>query len=198
MGVSAKQERSKLRVAKIIEAAHQILLTQNIDDITISNLAIHSDLKRTSTYKFFANPDDVKLLLVQRYFKECSEEFRQSDSNHEYEDLSKALEESVVRIFNFFTTNMGAQKIILQNTVTPPVESKILHLLSQEVLSFIEKNIKLPSMFNKEGVFLVMVQIIISIFSLNIKENGELNQIGKSEAQRASYSYLLSCIAQKD
>ena len=198
MGVSAKQERSKLRVAKIIEAAHQILLTQNIDDITISNLAIHSDLKRTSTYKFFANPDDVKLLLVQRYFKECSEEFRKSDSNQEYEDLSKALEESVVRIFNFFTTNIGAQKIILQNTVTPPVESKILHLLSQEVLSFIEKNIKLPSMFNKEGVFLVMVQIIISIFSLNIKENGELNQIGKSEAQRASYSYLLSCIAQKD
>ena len=198
MGVSAKQERSKLRVAKIIEAAHQILLTQDIDDITISNLAIHSDLKRTSTYTFFANPDDVKLLLVQRYFKECSEEFRQSDSNHEYEDLSKALEESVVRIFNFFTTNIGAQKIILQNTVTPPVESKILHLLSQEVLSFIEKNIKLPSMFNKEGVFLVMVQIIISIFSLNIKENGELNQIGKSEAQRASYSYLLSCIAQKD
>ena len=198
MGVSAKQERSKLRVAKIIEAAHQILLTQNIDDITISNLAIHSDLKRTSTYKFFANPDDVKLLLVQRYFKECSEEFCQSDSNQEYEDLSKALEESVVRIFNFFTTNIGAQKIILQNTVTPPVESKILHLLSKEVISFIEKNIKLPSMFNKEGVFLVMVQIIISIFSLNIKENGELNQIGKSEAQRASYSYLLSCIAQKD
>ena len=198
MGVSAKQERSKLRVAKIIEAAHQILLTQNIDDITISNLAIHSNLKRTSTYKFFANPDGVKLLLVQRYFKECSEEFRQSDSNHEYEDLSKALEESVVRIFNFFTTNIGAQKIILQNTVTPPVESKILHLLSKEVISFIEKNIKLPSMFNKEGVFLVMVQIIISIFSLNIKENGELNQIGKSEAQRASYSYLLSCIAQKD
>ena len=198
MGVSAKQERSKLRVAKIIEAAHQILLTQNIDDITISNLAVHSDLKRTSTYKFFANPDDVKLLLVQRYFKECSEEFRQSDSNQEYEDLSKALEESVVRIFNFFTTNIGAQKIILQNTVTPPVESKILHLLSKEVIFFIEKNIKLPSMFNKEGVFLVMVQIIISIFSLNIKENGELNQIGKSEAQRASYSYLLSCIAQKD
>ena len=198
MGVSAKQERSKLRVAKIIEAAHQILLTQNIDDITISNLAVHSDLKRTSTYKFFANPDDVKELLVQRYIQECSEEFRQSDSNQEYEDLSKALEESVVRIFNFFTTNIGAQKIILQNTVTPPVESKILHLLSKEVISFIEKNIKLPSMFNKEGVFLVMVQIIISIFSLNIKENGELNQIGKSEAQRASYSYLLSCIAQKD
>ena len=194
----AKQKRSQERVEKILAVADQILCSGSISDITIANVSKVSELKRTSTYKFFANPDDVKLLLVQRYFKECSEEFRQSDSNQEYEDLSKALEESVVRIFNFFTTNIGAQKIILQNTVTPPVESKILHLLSKEVISFIEKNIKLPSMFNKEGVFLVMVQIIISIFSLNIKENGELNQIGKSEAQRASYSYLLSCIAQKD
>lgn len=198
MGVSAKQERSKLRVAKIIEAAHQILLTQNIDDITISNLAVHSDLKRTSTYKFFANPDDVKELLVQRYIQECSENFLQTDNQDIYDDLSKATEESVIRIFNFFSSNIGAQKLILQNTVSPPVQSETLHQLASQIISYIETNIKLPAMFNKEGVFLVMVQIIISILSLNIKENGELNQIGKSEAHRASYAYLLSCIAQKD
>ena len=198
MGVSAKQERSKLRVAKIIEAAHQILLTKNTEDITISNLAIYSDLKRTSTYKFFANPDDVKELLVQRYIQECSENFLQTDNQDIYDDLAKATEESVIRIFNFFSSNIGAQKLILQNTVSPPVQSETLHQLASQIISYIETNIKLPAMFNKEGVFLVMVQIIISILSLNIKENGELNQIGKSEAHRASYAYLLSCIAQKD
>ena len=198
MGVSAKLERSKLRVAKIIEAAHQILLTKNTEDITISNLAIYSDLKRTSTYKFFANPDDVKELLVQRYIQECSENFLQTDNQDIYDDLSKATEESVIRIFNFFSSNIGAQKLILQNTVSPPVQSETLHQLASQIISYIETNIKLPAMFNKEGVFLVMVQIIISILSLNIKENGELNQIGKSEAHRASYAYLLSCIAQKD
>ena len=198
MGVSAKQERSKLRVAKIIEAAHQILLTKNTEDITISNLAIYSDLKRTSTYKFFANPDDEKELLVQRYIQECSENFLQTDNQDIYDDLSKATEESVIRIFNFFSSNIGAQKLILQNTVSPPVQSETLHQLASQIISYIETNIKLPAMFNKEGVFLVMVQIIISILSLNIKENGELNQIGKSEAHRASYAYLLSCIAQKD
>ena len=198
MGVSAKQERSKLRVAKIIEAANQILLTKNTEDITISNLAIYSDLKRTSTYKFFANPDDVKELLVQRYIQECSQNFLQTDNQDIYDDLSKATEESVIRIFNFFSSNIGAQKLILQNTVSPPVQSETLHQLASQIISYIETNIKLPAMFNKEGVFLVMVQIIISILSLNIKENGELNQIGKSEAHRASYAYLLSCIAQKD
>ena len=181
-----------------IEAAHQILLTKNTEDITISNLAIYSDLKRTSTYKFFANPDDVKELLVQRYIQECSENFLQTDNQDIYDDLSKATEESVIRIFNFFSSNIGAQKLILQNTVSPPVQSETLHQLASQIISYIETNIKLPAMFNKEGVFLVMVQIIISILSLNIKENGELNQIGKSEAHRASYAYLLSCIAQKD
>ena len=70
--------------------------------------------------------------------------------------------------------------------------------MASQIISYIETNIKLPAMLNKEGVFLVMVQIIISILSLNIKEYVELNQIGKSEAHRASYAYLLSCIAQKD
>ena len=198
MGVSAKQERSKLRVAAIIEAAHQILLTGNIDDITISNLALHSGLKRTSTYKFFANPDDVKLLLVKRYLNECSLEFGKSESADFEEDLSGVMKESVLRIFNFFTINTGAQKIILNNTVSPSAESNDLHKISSEVMKYIESEVQLPSMFNKEGVFLVIVQIIISIFSLNVKENDELNDIGKTEAHRASYAYLLSCIAQKD
>ncbi len=118
MGVNAKQDRSKLRVAKIIEAAHQILLTQNLEDITISNLATHSDLKRTSTYKFFANPDDVKLLLVKRYFEECSAEFRESNNNQNYKNLSKALEESVIRIFNFFSINLRGDCWFVANLIS--------------------------------------------------------------------------------
>ena len=57
----------------------------------------------------------------------------------------------------------------------------------------IEAANKLPNMFNKEGVFLVITQIIISVLSLNLKENNELNEIGTNEALRASYAYLLSC-----
>jgi AcrR family transcriptional regulator len=198
MGTVAKQERSKLRVAKIIEAAHQILQEDNVEDITISNLTSHSGLKRTSTYKFFSNPDDVKHLLVERYFNECSSSFKNSETSAANKDLSGVMNESIFRIFSFFKNNIGAQKLILNNTVSPPARSSSLSQLSSEVLSYTEKEVQLPSMFNKEGVFLVVVQIIISIFSLNIKENDELNDIGKSEAYRASYAYLLSCIAQKD
>jgi hypothetical protein len=50
-------------------------------------------------------------------------------------------------------------------------------------------------MFNKSGVFLVVTQIIISILSLNTKENSGLTDVGLNEAVRAANAYLLSCIA---
>jgi hypothetical protein len=51
-------------------------------------------------------------------------------------------------------------------------------------------------MFNKDGVFRVLTQIIISVFSLNTKESGELNEVGKIEANRAAHAYLLNWINQ--
>ena len=57
-------------------------------------------------------------------------------------------------------------------------------------------NIDLPEMFNKDGVFRVLTQIIISVFSLNTKESGELNEVGKIEANRAAHAYLLNWINQ--
>ena len=52
-------------------------------------------------------------------------------------------------------------------------------------------------MFNEKGVFLVLTQIIISILSLNYKMDNELNNVGKSEAIRASTSYLIACTAKE-
>ena len=93
----------------------------------------------------------------------------------------------------YFKENTSAQKIILANTVNPPIDSTKMQALSNLIVNKIEAANKLPNMFNKEGVFLVITQIIISVLSLNLKENNELNEIGTNEALRASYAYLLSC-----
>ena len=50
-------------------------------------------------------------------------------------------------------------------------------------------------MFNKEGVFLVVTQIIFAVLSLDVKETSDLTQVGLNEAGRSSHAYLLSCIA---
>ena len=64
-----KQQRSKDRIKIILETAEKILVEQGVEDITIANISKQSNLKRTSTYKFFPHPNDIKIALIERYIK---------------------------------------------------------------------------------------------------------------------------------
>ena len=75
------------------------------------------------------------------------------------------------------------------------IECIVLNVIGITILRHIEKSVGLPNMFNKSGVFLVVTQIIVSILSLNTKENSGLTDVGLNEAVRAANAYLLSCIA---
>ena len=88
-----------------------------------------------------------------------------------------------------------AQKIILGNTVNPPIESNSIHKLGNVIQETYEQSISLENVFNKRGVCRVVAQIILSIFSLNTKESGKLNDIGKIEASRAVIAYMTSWTA---
>ena len=67
--------------------------------------------------------------------------------------------------------------------------------VSVKIQKHLEKNLTLPSMVNKEVVFLVVTQIIFAVLSLDVKETSDLTQVGLNEATRSSHAYLLSCIA---
>ena len=190
-----KQKRSQDRINKILQTAESILEHESTDALTIAKISEMAGLKRTSTYKFFETPDDIKLGLIQIYIKKCNQAliaYLQINSNADY---AACLKDSVNIMIVFFRTNPGAQKLILENNVTPPVLSSELHKIAGSILKHVEGSIGLPNMFNKPGVFLVITQIIFSILSLNTKEDGELTDVGLNEAVRATNAYLHSCIA---
>ena len=60
----AKQKRSRDRVKIIIKTAREILEDGDVSDITIARVSKLSQLKRTSTYKFFTTPDHIKIYLL--------------------------------------------------------------------------------------------------------------------------------------
>jgi hypothetical protein len=99
-------------------------------------------------------------------------------------------------LYDYFHENEASQLIILQNTVTPPVHASVINKLSANIQSFVESNIELPGMYNKDGIYRVLTQIIISIFSLNVKESNTLNETGKIEAHRAGHAYMLNWVNQ--
>jgi hypothetical protein len=103
---------------------------------------------------------------------------------------------SVEILFNFYSEHESAQKLLLSSSAILPVEKEPFHKLSNKIQSFVEMNISLPDIFNKDGVFRVITQIILSIFALNTKESGSLNEVGKIEAHRAAHAYLLNWLNQ--
>ena len=71
MSPIAKQDRSRKRIETILATAEQILINSGVKEITIANISELSGLKRTSTYKFFPTPDDIKIALISKYVNEC-------------------------------------------------------------------------------------------------------------------------------
>ena len=98
-------------------------------------------------------------------------------------------------IFVFFSSVCLGTYFLQSSLINSDLES--LMSLSEQINKYVSLNIDLPSMFNEKGVFLVLTQIIISILSLNYKMDNELNNVGKSEAIRASSSYLIACTAKE-
>ena len=95
-----------------------------INDLSIANLTKVADLKRTSTYKFFPHPDDIKIALIERYINELKEKlenFNVSSSEHH-----QTLKELINEIYLYFKENISAQKIILANTVNPMMKELLL------------------------------------------------------------------------
>ena len=191
----AKQQRSLDRINKILESAESILNNGPVELLTIANVSKEAQLKRTSTYKFFETPDDIKLALIQKYLKNCNQVLAQNLKVGTDSDYSTCLKDCINIIIKFFKENPGAQKLLLEHNIAPPISSSDLHKIAKTILKHVEGSISLPNMFNKSGVFLVVSQILFSILSLNTKENGELTDVGLNEALRATNAYLLSCIA---
>tara|TARA_B100001287_G_scaffold275584_1_gene283628 strand:- start:2751 stop:3344 length:594 start_codon:yes stop_codon:yes gene_type:complete len=191
-----KQERSKQRIKTILETAEQILLDEGLDALTIANISKFSGLKRTSTYKFFPTADSLKETLIEEYLLNCANFFKEKSHNINTDQLSVVILRCVEILYDYFHENEASQLIILQNTVTPPVQASVINKLSANIQSFVESNIELPGMYNKDGIYRVLTQIIISIFSLNVKESNALNETGKIEAHRAGHAYMLNWVNQ--
>lgn len=191
-----KQNRSKLRIQKIIETAEKILIDEGIDRITIAYISELSGLKRTSTYKFFPTPKSLKLEMSNIYMSECIKEIKIKTGNIKTDNLSVVVLRCVDILYDYFNANLKAQKIILSNEFSTSMETDKFNELSITIQTFVDTNIKLPEMFNKDGVYRVFTQIIFSIFSLNAKENNSINEVGKIEAHRAGHAYLLDWVNQ--
>ena len=192
----AKQKRSKFRIKKILDTAETIIEHSGVESISIAKISEISGLKRTSTYKFFQNPDQIKQLLIEKYINEITAELDNKNGDIYTNEPSVVILKCTNIMYEYFLANNQAQELILKNTLNPSIDKSSIHALGKSIQTYVDSNIKMPSFFNKDGVFRVLAQIILSVFSLNAKEDGALNEVGKIEAHRAGHAYILNWIKQ--
>ena len=132
--------------------------------------------------------------MIEVCIDECVMDLDTKIIDEDIKNLSNLLNICVNILYEYFHSKKYAQKLILETTVSPPIDSKLINKLAESIESKISYRINLEEVFNKSGVFRVITQIIISIFSLNTKESGSLNEVGKIEALRASVAYISSFI----
>ena len=192
----AKQKRSKFRIEKILDTAESIIKNSGVESISIAKISEISGLKRTSTYKFFQNPNQIKQLLIEKYINEITAELDNKNGDIYTNEPSVVILKCTNIMYEYFLLNNQAQELILKNTLNPSIDKSSIHALGKSIQTYVDSNIKMPSFFNKDGVFRVLAQIILSVFSLNAKEDGALNEVGKIEAHRAGHAYILNWIKQ--
>ena len=122
-----KQKRSIERIKKILDASNDLFSEGSIESLTIAKISEFADLKRTSTYKFFETPDEIKQALIKRYIQDCNTLLEKNLTKNSEVDYFTCLKKCDVSIIEFFHSNAGAHKLILENTVSPPVLSSDLH-----------------------------------------------------------------------
>ena len=174
MEVIAKQERSQKRINRIVDAAIQIIESEDVNALSLAKVAEISGLKRTSTYKFIPTVNTLKELVIMKCIDECVDCFDNDLNKLDLDvDISKVTNLIVTVIFDFFVNSL-VKKLILGYTINPPLNSKCIINLEVFEKTY-ERNIDINNVFNKAGVCRVIAQIILSIFSLNTKESGALN-----------------------
>ncbi len=191
---NAKQARSVKRIDALLNTADRLLSEgAEVSNISIALLTKEAGLKRTSTYKFFQTPEDIKYALATKYLVALTSHVKRSQFSLEDNTLHELCSNLVDACFDFFNENLGATKLLLGNSFLHSVEKDVFKDLSDTVLNKFENKTNLPNMFDKHGVFLVTNQILLAVMSLNFRQNNLLNDTGKREALRASHAYLISC-----
>ena len=135
-------------------------------------------------------------MCIRDSINDCAIYFKDESSNIQTEHLSVVILRCVEILFDFFNTNKASHELILKSSITLSIDSELLSELSTPIQNYIESNITLPGMHNKDGIYRVLTQIILAIFSLNAKESGNLNETGKIEAHRAGTAYMQNWVEQ--
>ncbi len=125
-----KSEQSAARQRQLEQGLLKAMLTQQYEDISISDLCDQMEIPRKSFYRYFSNKDGALFALLDHTLME----FEQSSYRHDYARDSKAIGD-LERFFLFWYDRRDLLKALMRNRLSGMlVERATNHALQEHMM----------------------------------------------------------------
>lgn len=179
-----------------MDAARQLLREQEMQLITLPDIAAAAGIPRASAYHFFSDVQDLYRSVAEQVQEELFEWQQQVDELPASE-WRHIVEAYVRRGAQFFRSNKDALQLLL-GPYTPAIvkqsDRKSDLLLATQLLKMVNSKFKVPQILNREEKFYHAIEIADLMFCLSVLRHSTITPHYEDEAVLASTQYLSAYI----
>jgi len=184
------QARGRARREALLKAARELLVSHDIDSITISMVSELADIPSSSTYHFF--PD------MRELYKELARTVSDEMIQLAPPIAADATWQAIVETFlgssaDFFNRDSAARQLILGPRTAPDIRQAGCHddyRFGVQLHSVLSERFHLPELAEPVAIFFRAIVITDAFFALSVLEEGVVTQHMVTEATRAATAYL--------
>ena len=187
----AMQARGRKRRDALLAAARDLLATQEIDQISMADVALQAEIPKSSAYHFYGDLIDLYSELAAQLDSELQALIAEPISAAE--NWEEVIGVVIDRAAVFFHTNRAAQQLMF-GPKTPPEIKRSSRGADFETGGLVERHLDqlfiLPALPDRSRLFFRAIELADLMFGLSLFEYGALRQDMIEEAKKTACAYL--------
>ena len=189
----APQERALLKREQLLDAAIELLGSESLENISLTDISSRAGIPVGSTYHHFANTGVLFSALAARFAEELDDYLSQPYSGEEASDWQSLVRTAVARAARLYNERADYRQLILGGKA--PAEIKLSdrendEAVGQILADAIGQHFEITDFPRRNEIFFYAVEIADLLFMLSQRRHGEITADMCREAQLAMVTYL--------
>lgn len=186
-----QQERSLVRYNLLLDAAHGLLLTREIGEIGLYQVADRAGVPAASAYHFFPSPGAIFAALAERYQAELTTllEAARPPADGRWQTLLRETASLFVQRYN---QNLPMSKVILGGVVRPELvqsEQNFVEMTAMRLTVLCDTLYHMPVIRDLQHRLHVMLTLVNAVWALSFSRHGCITPEFEADASVAAIAY---------
>jgi AcrR family transcriptional regulator len=187
------QRRGEVRREQLMDAACALLERQEIEEISLEDIASRAGVPVASAYHFYRDRNALFGAVVMRYGEHFTELLRRplpAAKIHGWQDIMAL---SIHRAVRYYAANPAARKLLIDGK-TPPHLKLLDRATDRSLGALMEEQIaarfELPELPERQAVFFHAVEIVDLMLQISVIQWRKITPRMEEHARIASVAYL--------